>query len=35
MKYLIIPQEDFVLYAREAALNVFVNNADPGMAYGP
>ena len=25
MKYLIIPQVDFVLYAREAALNVFVN----------
>ena len=25
MKYLIIPQVDFVLYAREAPLNVFVN----------
>ena len=25
MKYLIIPQVDFVSYAREAALNVFVN----------
>ena len=27
MKYLIIPQVDFVLYAREAALNVFVNKS--------
>ena len=28
MKYLIIPQVDFVLYAREAALNVYVRYMD-------
>ena len=35
MNYLIIPQADFVLYVREAALNVFVNKADLDQAYGP